>query len=67
MVRHRLCASPELLVFYVEPHCAFADRLRALHAPGVTAAPELGALREEEVRAATAPVPHASRTGACRR
>ncbi|MFF3020638.1 AraC family transcriptional regulator [Streptomyces sp. NPDC057939] len=54
MVRHRLRASPELLVFYIEPHCAFADRLRALRAPGITAAPEQASLCEEEVRAATA-------------
>ncbi|MCX5197892.1 AraC family transcriptional regulator [Streptomyces sp. NBC_00249] len=53
MVRHRLLPVPELLTFYVEPHCAFADRLRERCADGITAAPALRGLRVEEVRRAT--------------
>ncbi|MFI1968380.1 AraC family transcriptional regulator [Streptomyces cinnamoneus] len=53
MVRHRMLAVPHLLTFFVEPQCAFADRLRERCGPGVTADPELRDLREEDVRSAT--------------
>ncbi|MCX5379457.1 AraC family transcriptional regulator [Streptomyces sp. NBC_00091] len=53
MVRHRLLPVTELLTFFVEPHCALADRLRTRCAGRITAAPDLRGLREEEVRRAT--------------
>ncbi|MBB4913993.1 AraC family transcriptional regulator [Streptosporangium saharense] len=49
MERHRMLAAPDLLVFYVEPHCVFADRLRERYGNGVTAAPEMRDLREEDI------------------
>ncbi|ROO88316.1 AraC family transcriptional regulator [Actinocorallia herbida] len=49
MVRHRILASPDLLIFFVEPHCAFADGLRERYGPGVTAAPELHGLTEDGI------------------
>jgi AraC-like DNA-binding protein len=49
MVRHRLLATADLLSFYVEPHCMFADRLRERYNNGITAAPELRDLREEDI------------------
>lgn len=52
MVRHRLLAVTHLRTFFVEPHCAFADRLRARCEGGITAAPELRGLSEDEVRPA---------------
>ncbi|MBW8487360.1 helix-turn-helix domain-containing protein [Actinomadura parmotrematis] len=54
MAAHRLLPARALRVFFVEPHCAFADRLRPLCGDGVTPAPGLGGLREEDVRAAGA-------------
>ena len=50
MARHRMLAGTELLTFFVEPHCAFADQLRERGGEGVTVAPELGGLGEEDVR-----------------
>lgn len=49
MTRHRMLATAELLTFFIEPHCVFADRLRGRYADGITAAPELRDLREEDV------------------
>ncbi|ALG11927.1 AraC family transcriptional regulator [Kibdelosporangium phytohabitans] len=53
MVRHRILAAPDLLTFFVEPHCAFADRLRAgtrRHAAaGIVTAPGLKDLRENDI------------------
>ncbi|XVV00308.1 helix-turn-helix domain-containing protein [Actinosynnema sp. CA-248983] len=55
MVEHRIRATPDLLTFFVEPHCAFADRLRERCGAGITGVPELRGLREEDipVRAST--------------
>ncbi|MFD4656085.1 helix-turn-helix domain-containing protein [Kitasatospora sp. NPDC058444] len=50
MVRHRMAPVREVLVFYVDPHCAFADRLRADGAQGVTVAPQWHGLTERDVR-----------------
>ncbi|MFC3984243.1 helix-turn-helix domain-containing protein [Streptosporangium jomthongense] len=49
MERHRMLAATDLVVFYVEPHCVFADRLRERHGDGVTPAPELRGLRAEDI------------------
>ncbi|MFI2073541.1 MULTISPECIES: AraC family transcriptional regulator [Streptomyces] len=57
MVRHRMLAATSLRVFFVDPHCAFADRLRERcgdDVNGITAAPDLSELREEHVRPAGA-------------
>jgi AraC-like DNA-binding protein len=56
MVRHRVFATADLRTFFVEPHCVFADRLRERYRTGISAAPELRDLREEDIR----------RAGACR-
>ncbi|MFI9550722.1 helix-turn-helix domain-containing protein [Nonomuraea endophytica] len=50
MVWHRILAVENLLTFFVEPHCAFADRLRARRGAGITAAADLRDLREQHVR-----------------
>ncbi|MFI6462447.1 helix-turn-helix domain-containing protein [Streptomyces sp. NPDC050538] len=52
MVRHRMLATPHLRTFFVEPHCAFADRLRDRCDHGITAAPELHDLSEADLRPA---------------
>ncbi|RFU41357.1 AraC family transcriptional regulator [Actinomadura logoneensis] len=52
MVRHRMLTTAKLRVLYVEPHCAYADRLRRRCGPGVTAAPDLRVLGEDEIRSA---------------
>jgi AraC-like DNA-binding protein len=49
MVRHRMLAVPDLTTFFVEPHCAFADRLREHRGDGIAGAPELRDLREEDL------------------
>lgn len=49
MVEHRILATADLLTFYVEPHCAFADRLRSRGGAGIAVAPELSGLREEDI------------------
>ncbi|MET7567456.1 AraC family transcriptional regulator [Streptomyces sp. NPDC005492] len=54
MVRHRMLAAGYLLTFFVEPHCAFADRLREHCGAGVTAVPALRDLDEAEVHRAVA-------------
>ncbi|MEW2167926.1 AraC family transcriptional regulator [Streptomyces sp. NPDC007084] len=54
MLRHRLLRTQDLLVFFVDPHCAFADRLRERRGTGITAAPELRGLAEDDVRPAGA-------------
>ncbi|MFJ6214889.1 hypothetical protein ACIQGZ_16375 [Streptomyces sp. NPDC092296] len=46
MVRRRMLATPHLLTFFIEPHCAYADRLREHCGHGITAAPELRDLSE---------------------
>jgi AraC-like DNA-binding protein len=49
MTRHRLIPTPRLRTFFVEPHSVFADRLRKRCGDGITAAPELLDLREEDL------------------
>jgi len=52
MERHCLQATPDVLTYFVEPHCVFADRLRQHYGNGVTAARKLRDLSEDEVRPA---------------
>jgi AraC-like DNA-binding protein len=52
MEPHCLQANPDVLTYFVEPHCAFADRLRERHGTGISAAPELRDLCEDDVRPA---------------
>ena len=52
MEPHCLQANPDVLTYFVEPHCVFADRLRERHGTGITPAPELRDLREDDVRPA---------------
>jgi AraC-like DNA-binding protein len=49
MVGHRLLPVRELRTLFVEPQCAFADRLRAVCGGGITPAPGMRGLREEDV------------------
>lgn len=51
MAPHRIEASPDLLTYYVDPQCAFADTLRTRYDSGINPAPELGALREQDIAA----------------
>jgi hypothetical protein len=55
MEPHCLQATPDVLTYFVEPHCAFADRLSDRHGTGISAAPELRDLREDDVRPAGDP------------
>ncbi|MFE3876755.1 helix-turn-helix domain-containing protein [Kitasatospora sp. NPDC059146] len=50
MVRHRMAPTRRVLVFYVDPRCVFADRLRAEQVDGVRVAPRWRELTEEDVR-----------------
>jgi AraC-like DNA-binding protein len=50
MTRHRLCTTTDVLTYFIEPQCAFADRLRDRH--GITSAGELRDLREQDIGAA---------------
>ncbi|MEV8098946.1 hypothetical protein [Kitasatospora sp. NPDC085879] len=52
MVRHRMAPTPGVLTCFVDPHSAFADRLRAACREGVTVAPDLRGLDEQELRRA---------------
>jgi AraC-like DNA-binding protein len=52
MERHSLLTSPDVLIYFVDPHCGFADRLRRHHGNGITSAPELRDLSEADVRPA---------------
>lgn len=52
MQRHCLLATEDVVTYFVEPHCAFADRLREHYGDGITAAPELQDLSEDDVRPA---------------
>ncbi|MEU6430113.1 AraC family transcriptional regulator [Microbispora sp. NPDC046973] len=54
MVPHRMLATTDVRVFFVEPQCAFADRLRERRGPGISAAPELRELGGDDVRLAGA-------------
>ncbi|MFI9815648.1 helix-turn-helix domain-containing protein [Saccharothrix variisporea] len=49
MVRHRLLATSDLVTFFVEPHCAFADRLRERCGEGIAVVPELADLCEADI------------------
>lgn len=49
MTRHRMLATAEVLTYFVEPHSAFADRLRDRYDSGIAAAPELCGVREHDV------------------
>jgi AraC-like DNA-binding protein len=50
MARHRLLDTEDAVIYFVEPHSVFAERLRPHYAAGVTAAPELRELSEHDVR-----------------
>jgi AraC-like DNA-binding protein len=50
MERHCLQATPDVLTYFVEPHSVFADQLRQHYGNGITAAPELRDLCEDDVR-----------------
>jgi AraC-like DNA-binding protein len=50
MARHRMLAGTDLLTFFVEPHGAFADRLRERCGDGIAAAADLRGLTEAELR-----------------
>ncbi|MFJ4191955.1 helix-turn-helix domain-containing protein [Kitasatospora sp. NPDC089509] len=52
MVWHRMAPARRVLAFFVDPHCAFADRLRADCGDGVTVAPQWRDLTEEALRPA---------------
>ena len=52
MTPHRILAIRDLITYFIEPHCLFADRLRGRYDAGIAAAPELGDLREADVAAA---------------
>ena len=52
MERHCLLATKDVQTYFVEPHCVFADRLRERYGDGITAAPELRELSEDDVRPA---------------
>ena len=52
MQRHCLLATGDVLTYFVEPHCAFADWLRERYGTGICAAPELQNLGEDDVRPA---------------
>lgn len=47
MTRHRMLAAADVRMYFIEPHSAFADRLRHCH--GITSADELRDLREDEI------------------
>ncbi|MFJ8013683.1 helix-turn-helix domain-containing protein [Streptomyces sp. NPDC096339] len=49
MVAHRMVPAPYQRTFFVEPHCAFADRLRELCGSGISAVPELRGLSERDL------------------
>ncbi|MFC9976711.1 helix-turn-helix domain-containing protein [Spirillospora sp. NPDC127200] len=45
-----MLTTADLRVFYIEPHCAYADRLRRRCGAGITAVPELRHLGEDDIR-----------------
>lgn len=49
MAPHRILAAPDLLTYFIEPHCLFADRLRQRYHAGIATAPELAQLRDQDV------------------
>jgi AraC-like DNA-binding protein len=52
MARHRLLAAPDVLTYFVDPRCVWADRLRGCRT--ITSTVELGSLAEEDLRPAAA-------------
>lgn len=52
MQRHCLLATADVLTYFVEPHCAFADGLRERFGNGISAAPDLQNLSEDDIRPA---------------
>lgn len=52
MAPHRILAIRDLVTYFIEPHCLFADRLRRRYGAGIAAAPELGELSQADVAAA---------------
>ncbi|MEU6478149.1 AraC family transcriptional regulator [Streptomyces sp. NPDC047017] len=54
MTPHRMLTRKDVLTFFIEPQCAFADELRARCGQGITVAGDLRGLREEDVRRAGA-------------
>lgn len=36
MAPHRILATPDLVTYFIEPHCLFADRLRRRYRAGIT-------------------------------
>ncbi len=52
MTAHRILAAADLITYYIEPHCRFADGLRERYAPGIALAPELVDLRRDDVATA---------------
>lgn len=49
MAPHRILAAAELLTYFIEPHCLFADRLRARYPAGIAAALALSGLSGRDV------------------
>ncbi|GFG84505.1 helix-turn-helix domain-containing protein [Mycolicibacter algericus] len=49
MVPHRIIAAPDLVTYYIDPHCRFADRLRQRYQTGIAIAPELAQLRDQDI------------------
>lgn len=49
MVPHRILAHEQLLTYFVDPHCAFADRLRRTADGRLTVVPELCELSEDDI------------------
>ena len=52
MAPHRILAIAELITYYVEPHCSFADRLRGQYDAGIAPASELADLCERDLAVA---------------
>jgi AraC-like DNA-binding protein len=52
MEKHRLLDTADAVIYFVEPHCLLADRLRRDYGNGVMTAPELRELTEGDVHPA---------------
>lgn len=50
MQRHCLLPAADVLTYFVEPHCVFADRLRERCGDGIAAVPDLCDLSEDDLR-----------------
>jgi AraC-like DNA-binding protein len=50
MQRHCLLATLDVLIYFIEPHCVFADQLRQDYGNAIVAAPELRDLSEDDIR-----------------